>query len=107
MENEYGLQGEVKLLTGGNAKLSTRKQCEARDPCANKADLVQVQSQRLQSGWKKTMNRIGHLAALVCHVKALERNVPGFFFIQDASPFVAYPLKMVFATTNMKGGAVP
>ena len=29
------------------------------------------------------------------------------FFIQDASPFVAYPLKMVFATTNMKGGAVP
>ena len=79
MENEYGLQGEVKLLTGGNAKLSTRKQCEARDPCASKADLVQVQSQRLQSGWKKTMNRIGHLAALVCHVKALERNVPGLF----------------------------
>ena len=52
------------------------------------------------------MNRIGRLAVLVCHVKALERYVPAFF-IQDASPFVAYPLKMVFATTNMKGGAVP
>lgn len=53
------------------------------------------------------MNRIGRLAVLVCHVKALERYVPGLFFIQDVSPFVAYPLKMVFATTNMKGGAVP
>lgn len=54
------------------------------------------------------MNRIGRLAVLVCHMKALERYVPGlFFFIQDASPFVAYPLKMVFATTNMKGGVVP
>lgn len=52
------------------------------------------------------MNRIGRLAVLVC-LKALERYVPGLFFIQDASPFVAYPLKMVFATTNMKGGAVP
>ena len=52
------------------------------------------------------MNRIGRLAVLVCHVKALERYVPGLFFIQDAS-FVAYPLKMVFATTNMKGGVVP
>ena len=53
------------------------------------------------------MNRIGRLAVLICHVKALERYVPGLFFMQDASPFVAYPLKMVFATTNMKGGAVP
>lgn len=53
------------------------------------------------------MNRIGRLAVLVCHVKALDAMFQGFFFMQDASPFVAYPLKMVFATTNMKGGAVP
>ena len=74
MENEYGLQGEAKLLTGGNVKkLLQRSNCKARDPCASKADLVKIQSQRLQSGWKKTMNRIGRLAVLVCHVKALER----------------------------------
>ncbi len=73
---------------------------KARDPCNSKADLVKIQSQRLQSGWKKTMTQVANRHIYLSFRKPWNVLFQGFFFGISAS---SQP-KMVFAM-NMKGGA--